>query len=452
MVSKLPPYLPSADGFGSDDAAFLARNGFNVVRLGVIYAAVEPSPGHYDDAYLSAIASTVRKLAARGVYSLLDFHQDMYNERFHGEGFPGWAVQNDGLPNQPDLGFPGNYLGMPAVQHAFDHFWADSPGPGGIGLQERYAAAWAHVAGRFAGNAHVLGYDLFNEPWPGTNYAQCFMPSGCPAFDAQLGAFQAKAIAALRRTDKRHLVWYEPNVLFNGGNEPTLLPKFNDRRLGMSFHNYCLGGTVQMCAQGERGVFTNALKRSADTGDGLILTEFGATSDAATNTRVASEADDAMMPWAEWAYCACGDPTTSANPPSAEAVLVDPKKAPKGANIVQSTLGALERPFPQAVSGTPQQFGYAPSSGAFSLRYSTARPGGHGRFKTGSCTQVFVPELHYPHGYKARVHGARVISRRGAGVLEVASRSGAKTITVDVRPAMSGHTRPPRVTRGCRVR
>ena len=77
-------------------------------------------------------------------------------------------MQDDGLPNQPDLGFPGNYLAMPAVQHAFEHFWSDSPGPGGVGLQERYTAAWAHVASRFASNAHVLGYDLFNEPWPGS--------------------------------------------------------------------------------------------------------------------------------------------------------------------------------------------------------------------------------------------------------------------------------------------
>ncbi|MGH3562721.1 MAG: PGRS repeat-containing protein, partial [Mycobacterium sp.] len=44
-VDKLPPYEPSATGFGDDDAAFLADNGFNVVQLGVIWAAVEPEPG-----------------------------------------------------------------------------------------------------------------------------------------------------------------------------------------------------------------------------------------------------------------------------------------------------------------------------------------------------------------------------------------------------------------------
>src|SRR4030088_2421106 len=52
MVYKLPPYYPAAAGFGDDDAVFLARIGFNAVRVGVIWEAVEPSPGVYDHAYL----------------------------------------------------------------------------------------------------------------------------------------------------------------------------------------------------------------------------------------------------------------------------------------------------------------------------------------------------------------------------------------------------------------
>ncbi|HEY1594066.1 MAG TPA: cellulase family glycosylhydrolase [Thermoleophilaceae bacterium] len=450
MVSKLAPYEPAATGFGADDAAFLARNGFNVVRLGVIYAGVEPSPGQYDDAYLANVAATVRQLAKRGIYTLLDFHQDQYNERFHGEGFPAWAVQDDGLPNQPDLGFPGNYLAMAAVQHAFDHFWADSPGPGGVGLQERYSAAWAHVASRFASNTHVLGYDLFNEPWPGTNYLPCATPAGCPAFDAQLGSFESKAIGAIRGTDKRHLVWYEPDVLFNGGSTTTKLPKFRDRRLGMSFHDYCLGGPQQTCEQGEKGALTNAVARSQSTGDGLLLTEFGATSDASVTTRIANDADAAMMPWVEWAYCGCGDPTTSANPPSSQALVVDPKQPPRGANVMSGDLRALDRPYPQVVAGTPQSFAFDPSSAAFSLTYSTARAGGHGRFKPGACTRVFVPSLQYPHGYSAHVSGARVISKRGAGLLELAAKRGARRVRVSVMPAKKGHTRAPRVTKSCR--
>ena len=156
MVYKLPPYYPAAIGFGDDDAAFLRRIGFNAVRVGVIWKALEPSPGVYDDAYLGRIVSTVNALARHGVLSLIDFHQDMYNERFQGEGAPDWAVQDGGLPN-PTLGFPGNYLANPAVQHAFDVFWSNASGPGGVGLEDRFAAAWAHVAARFRSTRSVLG-------------------------------------------------------------------------------------------------------------------------------------------------------------------------------------------------------------------------------------------------------------------------------------------------------
>src|SRR2546423_10120586 len=49
MVYKIPPYYPGAIAFGDDDAAFLSRMGFNVVRVGVIWKALEPQPGVYDD-------------------------------------------------------------------------------------------------------------------------------------------------------------------------------------------------------------------------------------------------------------------------------------------------------------------------------------------------------------------------------------------------------------------
>src|SRR3954453_17203845 len=85
MVYKRPPYYPKAVGFGADDARFLRRHGFNGVRLGVIYAGVRPRHGAYDDRYIGRIADTQRTLARNGVFSLIDFHQDLYNEKFQGE-------------------------------------------------------------------------------------------------------------------------------------------------------------------------------------------------------------------------------------------------------------------------------------------------------------------------------------------------------------------------------
>jgi endoglycosylceramidase len=449
MVFKLPPYEPSTIGFGADDAAFLARNGFTVVRLGVIYGAVEPAPGVYDDAYLDNIAATVDQLGAQGIYTLLDFHQDQYNERFHGEGFPDWAVQDDGLPNTPDRGFPGNYTAMPALEHAFDHLWANSPGPGGVGLQERYAAAWAHVAARFAGDDHVIGYDLFNEPWPGSSWPSCITSSGCPAFEAQLGALESKVIAAIRGVDPQHLVWYEPDGSFNLGQAETQLPDFGDSAAGMSFHDYCSSTVAAACRAPEQAVIANALKRSKKTGDALFLTEFGATADTGTLTRVAGDADAARLPWIEWAYCGCSDPTTAAIPASKQALVLDPAQSPQGQNVVKRTLKALARPYPLSVAGTPAGFGFNARKRVFHLSYSTVRAGARKRFRAGSCSAVILPAVQYPHGYTVRVRGARVISRRGSGTLELASRARAKKVTVTVRPAKRGRTSAPKLTSIC---
>ena len=199
LVYKVAPFYPSAGPFGPSDAAFVRSLGFTAMRVGVLWEALEPQPGVYDDAYLTHIAGTVNLLRRYGIVSILDFHQDQYNEKFLGEGFPAWSVQDDGLPNPP-IAFPAGYETNPAVQRAFENFWADERGPGGVGLQERYAAAWAQVAKRFRGNRSVLGYEIMNEPFPGSDYTSCVSP-GCPASDAELSRLERTVDRAIRSFD-----------------------------------------------------------------------------------------------------------------------------------------------------------------------------------------------------------------------------------------------------------
>jgi endoglycosylceramidase len=438
MVYKLPPYYPAAVGFGDDDAAFLSRNGLDAVRVGVIWKALEPSPGSYDDAYLSQIASTVDTLARHGVLALLDFHQDLFNERFQGEGAPDWAVQDSILPN-PSLGFPGNYLANPALQHALDAFWNNSPGPGGVGLQNRFAAAWAHVAARLRGSASILGYELFNEPWPGTVWQPCALPPGCPGFDALLTAFNRRIDAGIRSADRRGLVWYEPNVLFNSGSTSHLGP-IGDRAAGFAFHDYCLtvpsSGTSAVCDQADDRVFTNAVAHATSTRDALLETEFGATDNTAYLDDMVSRADRFMVPWLEWAYCGCGDPTTT-GPGTKQAIVVDPRQPPTGSNLVQGTLRALVEPYPRVVAGTPRGWSFDRSSRTFRLSFTTARASGRGRFRAGAISEIVTPALVYGRSYAARVRGGRIVSRPGASLLQVASCRGATSVSVAVAP--SGH-------------
>jgi endoglycosylceramidase len=455
MVYKRPPYHAAATGFDAQDARFLRREGFNTVRLGLIYAGVEPAPGSYDAAYLEQVARSFRALARRHIFVMLDFHQDLYNERFQGEGWPDWAVQDDGLPAVPQAGFPDNYLVMPALNRAFDHFWANDVGPGGVGLQDRYAAAWRRVAERFRRGRYLLGYDLLNEPWPGTGWQACANPEGCPAFDTgKLTPFSQRATGRIREVDRRRIVWYEPNVIFNEGAKTS--HGDTGPRAGMSFHVYCLaedadrspGDPVQAggCETFEELPFDNAEAQSARTGDALLLTEFGATDDLGIIERMVDRADAHMVGWQYWHYCTCDDPTTTGTGDT-QALVLDPRRPPSGDNLKLDKLLMLSRPYPQAIAGTPRRYGFERGPRRFELEYATARPGG-GRYRFRADTQVFVPRRHYPTGYDVYVQGGQAISRRNARHLRVRTCRGRGLVKVTVAPGKGSRRSDCRVRRG----
>ena len=436
MVSKVPPYEPAAAGFGAQAARSLAANGFDVVRLGVIWSALEPEPGVFSAAYVDSIGRTVTALAARGVYTLLDFHQDQMSIGFGGEGFPSWAVETDGLPVRKFV-FPLGYTSSPALDAAFTNFWEDRSGPGGVGLQERYAAAWRQVASRFAGDPWVLGYDLFNEPWP------------AQGTDPELGSFYSKVITAIRSVDRTHLIFYEPFVLFDFG-QPTSLPRFDAAGLGMSFHDYCDADTSTAgpaCARSEEVPVANALTRSASTGDALVETEFGATDDLTDLARVEGAADARGISWIEWSYCGCDDPTGTI-PPAIEGLVASPSLPATGTNVDAAKLAVLGEPYPRVTSGTPLAYSFDDATRTMRYTYSVVSPRRH-RFGGGSCTAVVVPPAEYPGGYTVTAGGARVTSPSGAGILTLSQEGGGgpgATVTVVVRPAVGGHTGGPEET------
>src|SRR2546423_15609813 len=59
LVNKFPPYTPSAAGFQEVDAKLMADGGWDVVRLGVLYFGVGPSPGNLDGSDLDRIEGSV---------------------------------------------------------------------------------------------------------------------------------------------------------------------------------------------------------------------------------------------------------------------------------------------------------------------------------------------------------------------------------------------------------
>ena len=438
IVNKFAPYAPQDLGFGADDLRFMAAHGFDTLRTGFILKGLAPAPGTIDEAYRDRIVALAADAARAGVFPLVDFHQDMYNERFSGEGFPDWMVQDDGLPAEPDQGFPANYTGMPALQHAYDHFWADDPAPDGVGQQEHYAAAWRDAAAALAAVPGVVGYDLLNEPFAGTSYLRCSGGAGCAVERDALTAFHRKVIAAVRTVDPARLVFWEPIVNFNFGTG-SVHGDTGDPAAAVSFHLYCFfaqpGRPASPNARGacrgaERATLQQAARLARRTGDASLLTEFGATDDLARLRSVVDLADAAMVGWQEWTYF--GNDPCCARP--TEGLIRDLSRPPVGANVKAAKLDVLERAYPQAVAGTPTAWRYDEARARFTLRYRTARAGG-GSLAAGARTEISLPPSDYPHGYRVRVAGARVVSRRGARVLALRNAPGARRVTVSVTRA-----------------
>lgn len=431
-VWKLAPYVPPAtpEGFTAADADWLRDHGFNSVRLGVIFAGVMPQKGQIDQGYLASVDRVVQLLASRGIYVLFDFHQDLYSERFGGEGFPDWAVYDDGVPLGPSLGFPANYF-LPATSRAFDNLWANHDS-----LWDHYRDAWMAVAAKWKQQDHHGGYDLLNEPYPGTLWASCALPVGCPVFDSQqLQPFYEHVLAGIRGIDGGNLVYLEPNFLFNGVARTWLggVTKVNDANLGFSWHNYCFLG-VLLHAQGFTDLPTCEEQRTiidgnvdaalAQLGATSLITEFGASDDLADIEQVVRRADESFTGWQYWHYKEWGDPTTESQESGGQGLFTDDGDL---ATVKADKLALLERPYPQATAGVPLELRFDAATKDFLYRYTPRAAGGP--------TELYVPALHYPQGYRVELSGAVQRSAPGASRLVLENLPGAGEVTVRLTPA-----------------
>ncbi|MBM0125218.1 cellulase family glycosylhydrolase [Pimelobacter simplex] len=434
MVNKLAPYTPDALGFGEDDLTFLADNGFNGIRLGFTWAAVEPTPGHYDDVYIDKIVDLADAAVRHGLVPVVNFHQDGYGEKFGGNGAPDWATINYGIPGLAFLPAPANVL--PGAAIANENFWRNVKASDGIGLQDHYAAAWKHVAQRFAGDEHTV-FELYNEPSPGiVDVALCALPLGCPTFDTQkLAPFHRKVLAAVRQVDADRLVFVEPTAFFGMGAR-TWHPSMNDPQVGFAFHNYCALGLVplplpaELCAPLTELNLSNAQAQFKKTGEPLLMNEFGAFNSDAVVAHLLDRSDEQMLSWMHWAYFAqdFGEEATYG-------LINDPAGAPEGDNIKDGLLRVLTRPSPRTVSGTPLGWRWDGKSSTFDARYSTLRADGTGRFPAGSTSDFFVHPRFFPGGYTVQVAGGTVTSAPNAAHLTIASSPGATEVVVTVRAA-----------------
>lgn len=137
VVMKGHPWLPDSNGtsgcaepphcddmhgctitcttFNAADGQNLKRQGYNFVRLGVIWAGAQPHGPHtaLDSGWVHRLHGILEVCAAAKIYVILDLHQDALGTALCGEGVPMWLSQlaTPDLVGQPLQGVPSSELG-----------------------------------------------------------------------------------------------------------------------------------------------------------------------------------------------------------------------------------------------------------------------------------------------------------------------------------------------------
>jgi endoglycosylceramidase len=460
VVYKHAPYIAYADpgrawNFDAADAARMRSLGFNLVRLGIEWQALEPgsggpnqpkvcttgSPGdphEYDRAiamrYLRDVASTVKLLSRYGIYTLLDMHQDVYSASFRGEGAPSWAVCTDNQPIVPSPGRWSNNYANSQLQIAVAHFWSnDVTGD----LQGEYDHVWSVVANYFKNDPWVVGYDPYNEPFSTetqlaaestfTGYLECFytgkahtgyLANGASPLNCPRDVPNDGVVPSIEAVDRHHLIFVEPDIYWvNGGNIPSQLGPMPFPRIVFNFHDYCgdrspvTGDPTNLigCLQaeeteaGEQDVVRLSMDSQYEpAGPALFMSEFGATSSMSLVGFDTEWAALDQVGWAYWAWKYYDDPTGS----SAEGlVLPDGSYSP--------TVSVLSRTYPQEIAGVASSILFNPFTGSFSLTYTPSIAA-----RGVTVVQIAAP-THYPNGWCAAVRGGKITSQPDSAHLTI---------------------------------
>ncbi len=155
---------------------YLAEKGFNIVRLGMTWDAVEPEPGKYNDEFLDGVRRIMDMCEKYSIYVYLDMHQDLYSAFTgqYGDGAPLWACLSDGHKVKPTkIVWAEGYFWGKAIHACFDNFWTNKE-YNGKGLLDYFADMWAYVAQRLGDHPALFGFDMLNEPFPGKDGGRVF--------------------------------------------------------------------------------------------------------------------------------------------------------------------------------------------------------------------------------------------------------------------------------------
>jgi endoglycosylceramidase len=406
--SKFAPYVPfdfPDGGYATSLASYMDRAaswGINAMRVPFTWAALEPAQGQDDEGWLTMYDQFLDAAWARGIFTVVDFHQDVYSEVFCGDGFPAWTVPDAGPPAHDCPSWQLEYYNDPPMQAAFDAFWdASSP------VQAAYLSAWDVMIARYKDKPGVLGFEPINEPGWGTENESTFDST-------TLTAFYSMMVPRMRGEAPTSLVFVDPTGV-DGSYVSTTLGKPSGDGIVFAPHYYPLAGAETESLPGLQTWANLGASWNVPT----FLGEFGASALAGNTLAyiadIYTSLDTLGMSATEWEYSVESEEWNSET---------DSVVGPDGGEypVVQAIL----RPFARAVAGSAITQSWNAATGTFTLSFTP----------TSGVTDVSLPARAYPTGYAVTIAGA-CFDASTPGHLWVQPDGTSKPVSVTVAPSSS---------------
>ena len=406
-VNKEPPWYP-VQLTNQTNLDNLKLWGFNSVRLGVMWTGLRPDIKTVNTTYLNIILKIIDDLSQRGIYVIIDLHQDMMSTKFAAyDGVPRWLI--DLMPNSTfnyPWPFKKYYLGFEAYLtdacgYAFQNLYSNTNN-----FQDYFSEYWTIVSKNMVNLTSVLGYEFINEPWAGDIFSKPELLIPGIAGRHNLLPFYDNIYKTIRQYDNETLVFYEPvtwGILLNGNFAGTgfdRAPGNDSDRTVLSWHYYCwllqfnanpLKNNSYpvydriICDEIQREIAFESVKNDRIMiGGGSFLTEFGVcafsmdngTLDTTECEYVLDSADQYFTSWSYW---------------NSKTFYSE-----DGQNINYPIINIFSRVYPQSTAGTPTSLYYNTTTLIFIYEYEHDP-------SIGTPTQIYVPDFLYKNGFQVSV-------------------------------------------------
>ena len=370
VVYKGYPWHPnmitfnSNNSFMEEDIEFIYNLGFNIIRLGLMWPGVEPYRNKFNYTYLDNLDKIIKNLAKKNIYVILDFHQDVLNEKFCGEGIPSWLVglyYSFPFPISRPFNVTGN--NNPTQKECDRHYWATYQFSYDASenyenfynndeIIERFLIFWQISINYLKSNKNILGYELINEPWAGNIFKRPWLiiPGFADYFN--LENFYEKLYSNLKNLDPLRLFLYETVTwsIFKSG-----FSKLPGNNHVLSYHGYFFKDKEGPNFTVEQ-LFRARMKDFKKYNTSGILTEFNPTSKYLVD--LLNHADHNKQSWITWNYKYFFNVTGD-----------DSSFYYRNGSINNYTVKYLSRTYPQEVNGKIINYNYDMETKIFDLSY-----------------------------------------------------------------------------------